>query len=105
MALDVSTHTGRRSVVTTLFVDGGEALEDIARFVGHAKPSTTAGYVRRLGQRPRTVADRAAALLDETAREQAVGGPQGSESPTEFGSNAGSNGPEFDPTFGDHGGA
>ena len=29
--------------MTTLFVDGDEALEDIARFVGHAKPATTAG--------------------------------------------------------------
>jgi hypothetical protein len=36
---DVGTHADRRSVVTTLFVDGDEALEDIARFVGHAKPS------------------------------------------------------------------
>ena len=53
---DLSTHTGRRSVVTTLFVEGDEALEDIARFVGHRKPSTTAGYVKRLGRRPRTVA-------------------------------------------------
>ena len=32
----VGTHTGRRTVVTTLFVDGDEALDDIARFVGHA---------------------------------------------------------------------
>lgn len=61
---EISTHTGRRSVVTTLFVDGDEALEDIARFVGHRKASTTAGYVKRLGHRPRSVADRAARLLD-----------------------------------------
>jgi hypothetical protein len=61
---DLGTHTGRRSVVTTLFVDGGEALEDIARFVGHAKPATTAGYVKRLGRRPEAVAKRAAAILD-----------------------------------------
>jgi hypothetical protein len=47
-----------------LFVDGAEALEDIARFVGHAKPSTTAGYIRRLGHRPEAVARRAAAILD-----------------------------------------
>lgn len=39
----LGTHAGRRTVVTTLFVDGGEALEDIARFVGHAEPTTTAG--------------------------------------------------------------
>lgn len=61
---DLGTHAGRRTVVTTLFVDGHEALEDIARFVGHAKPSTTAGYVRRLGRRPQDVAERAAAVLD-----------------------------------------
>ena len=51
-------------MVTTLFVEGGEALEDIARFVGHTKPSTTAGYVKRLGRRPETVPRRAAELLD-----------------------------------------
>ena len=61
---DLGTHAGRRTVVTTLFVDGHEALEDIARFVGHAKPSTTAGYVRRLGRRPQDEAERAAAVLD-----------------------------------------
>ena len=62
---DLGTHTGRRSVVTTLFVEGDEALEDIARFVGHAKPSTTAGYVKRLGRRPQSVAERAAVILDD----------------------------------------
>jgi site-specific recombinase XerD len=61
---DLGTHAGRRTVVTTLFVDGHEALEDIARFVGHAKASTTAGYVKRLGRRPEAVARRAADLLD-----------------------------------------
>jgi integrase len=61
---DLATHTGRRTVVTTLFVDGQEALEDIAHFVGHAKPSTTAGYVKRLGRRPQAVARRAARVLD-----------------------------------------
>jgi integrase len=67
IAADLGTHAGRRSVVTTLFVDGDEALEDIARFVGHAKPSTTAGYVKRLGRRPQAVAKRAAAILDAHA--------------------------------------
>jgi hypothetical protein len=43
-------------------VDGDEAL-DIVRFVGHAKPSTTAGYVKRLGRRPQSVAERAATIL------------------------------------------
>ena len=47
-----------------LFVDGEEALEDIARFVGHSQTSTTAGYVKRLGHRPKTASKRAAALLD-----------------------------------------
>jgi hypothetical protein len=32
-----------------LFVEGDEALEDVARFVGHSQPSTTARYVKRLG--------------------------------------------------------
>jgi site-specific recombinase XerD len=68
---DLGTHAGRRTVVISLFVDGHEALEDIARFVGHAKPSTTAGYVKRLGRRPETVARRAAEVLDTHAE----GGP------------------------------
>jgi integrase len=83
----LGTHAGRRSVVTTLFVEGGEALEDIARFVGHTKPSTTAGYVKRLGRRPESVARRAAELLDAQADEE------GSESPTDSESNAESNAP------------
>ncbi len=65
IAAELGTHTGRRTVVTTLFVDGDEALEDIARFVGHARPATTAGYVKRLGRRPQAVAQRAAAILDD----------------------------------------
>jgi integrase len=63
MTADLSTHTGRRTVVTTLFVDGEEAVEDIARFVAHRKPST-AGYVKRLGHRPKAMADRAKDVLD-----------------------------------------
>jgi integrase len=66
LPFDLGTHAGRRTVVTTLFVDGDEALEDIARFVGHARPSTTAGYVKRLGRRPEAVARRAAELLDRS---------------------------------------
>jgi hypothetical protein len=42
-------------VVTTLFADGDEALEDIARFVGRARPATPGGSVKRLGRRPRPV--------------------------------------------------
>jgi integrase len=87
----LATHTGRRSVVTTLFVDGGEALEDIARFVGHAKPATTAGYVKRLGRRPEAVAKRAAAVLDGQGDGDTTSG-QGSESPTDPGSDRGSYG-------------
>ena len=68
---DIATHAGRRTVVTTLFVDGDEALEDIARFVGHAKPATTAGYVKRLGRRPEAVTGRAAAVLDARAEADA----------------------------------
>jgi integrase len=75
IAADLATHAGRRTVVTTLFVDGDEALEDIARFVGHARPATTAGYVKRLGRRPETVARRAAAVLDaQVDDEQPAGG-------------------------------
>jgi integrase len=66
----LGTHAGRRTVVTSLFVEGDEALEDIARFVGHAKPSTTAGYVKRLGRRPQSVAERAAAILDDYGRRE-----------------------------------
>jgi len=82
---DLSTHTGRRTVVTSLYVDGGEALDDIARYVGHAKASTTAGYVKRLGRRPASMAKRAAEVLDRRAdevRNQSAG----------LGSNRGSNG-------------
>jgi hypothetical protein len=70
ISADLGTHTGRRTVVTTLFVDGDESLEDIARFVGHARPATTAGYVKRLGRRPESVARRAAAILDGDEHDQ-----------------------------------
>jgi integrase len=91
---DLGTHAGRRTVVTTLFVDGDEALEDIARFVGHTKPSTTAGYVKRLGRRPQAVAKRAAAVLDsqnagDRAERDGVRNDLG-----DFGSNAWSYRPE-----------
>jgi hypothetical protein len=70
IAADLGTHAGRRSVVTNLFVDGDEALEDNARFVGHAKPSSPAGYVKHLGGRPQSVAERAAAILDDYGRRE-----------------------------------
>lgn len=90
---DLGTHTGRRTVVTTLFVDGDEALEDIARFVGHARPATTAGYVKRLGRRPHAVAQRAAAVLDgDDADDQGDDDSGVRNHPDDFGSNRGSNG-------------
>lgn len=59
----IGTHAGRRTVVTALYL-GGETIEDIARHVGHASPSTTGGYVASLGERPRRTAATAARLLD-----------------------------------------
>jgi site-specific recombinase XerD len=76
---DFGTHAGRRSVVTTLFVDGEEALEDIAHFVGHARPTTTAGYVKRLGRRPQAVAKRATAVLDVQGDDDTADTGRGSE--------------------------
>jgi integrase len=60
----IATHTGRRTVVTALYADGRVDLSDIARHVGHSNTSTTAGYVRSLGERPRDTARLAADLLD-----------------------------------------
>ena len=68
-ATKLGTHTGRRSVVTALYAEAGESIEEIARFVGHASPVTTAGYVRDLGNRPAAFAERAARLLDPAASE------------------------------------
>jgi integrase len=91
IVVDLSTHDGRRSVITTLWVDGDEALEDIARYVGHAKGSTTAGYVKRLGRRPKAVAERAADVLDGQAdADERLGGVRNQSAET--GSDAGSNG-------------
>lgn len=60
----IATHTGRRTVITALYANGGLDLADIARHVGHVDTSTTAEYVRSLGTRPRDTALRAAQLLD-----------------------------------------
>jgi integrase len=87
IAVDVGTHAGRSSVITTLWVDGDEALEDIARYVGHAKPSTTAGYVKRLGRRPKTVAQRAADVLDGPNDRPGEVRNQSAESGSDAGSN------------------
>ena len=65
--VDLSIQAGRRTVITNLYVDGNENLDVIAHFVGHAKSSTTAGHVRRLGRRPEAIARRAASVLDGQA--------------------------------------
>jgi integrase len=100
IAVDLGTHTGRRTVVTTLFVDGDEALEDIARFVGHARPATTAGYVKRLGRRPQAVAKRAATVLAGQADDEDTPDAGARNHQADLGSNAGSNGigPPASPT-------
>jgi hypothetical protein len=51
VAESISTHDGRRSVVTAMWVDGGESLDDIAEYVGHADAKTTGGSVKRRGRR------------------------------------------------------
>lgn len=60
---ELGTHAGRRSAITALAVDG-VAVDDIARLVGHASPTTTRGYVADLRQRPRQVAEHAHRVLD-----------------------------------------
>ena len=69
-ATKLGTHTGRRSVITALYAQAGESIDEIARFVGHASAATTAGYVRELGNRPVAFAERAAQLLDPAAGEK-----------------------------------
>lgn len=64
--VNVATHTGRRSVVTGAFASG-LPIDDVARLVGHADPSTTAGYVQHLGNRPEATARAAHALFDPAA--------------------------------------
>jgi integrase len=62
----LASHSGRRTVITALYADGGLDLADVARHVGHSDPSTTAEYVRSLGNRPSDTAAKAADLLDPT---------------------------------------
>ncbi len=60
----LGTHAGRRTVISALYGAEGLDLADIARHVGHASTSTTAGYVRDLGRRPANTAAAAAKLFD-----------------------------------------
>ena len=63
----LATHGGRRTVITVLWSEGDESVEDIAELVGHADPKTTAGYIKRRGKRPERIARRSAQLLDPAA--------------------------------------
>jgi len=65
----LGTHAGRSTAITVLYAEEGRDLADVARHVGHANPSTTAGYVRHLGRRPQTTAEAASRLLDPTCFE------------------------------------
>jgi integrase len=60
----LGTHAGRSTAITVLYAEEGLDLADVARHVGHASPSTTAGYVRHLGRRPQATAEAASRLLD-----------------------------------------
>jgi len=64
--IGLASHSGRRTVVTALYADGGMDLADVARHVGHSNPSTTAGYVRSLDHPPSDTARKTAELLDPT---------------------------------------
>jgi integrase len=64
----LASHSGRRTVVTALYADGGLDLADVARHVGHSDPSTTAEYVRSLGHRPSDTAARAASVPNSVLR-------------------------------------
>jgi integrase len=60
----LGTHAGRSTAITALYTEEGLDLADVARHVGHANPTTTAGYVRHLGRRPITTTQAASRLLD-----------------------------------------
>jgi integrase len=64
----LGTHAGRSTAITVLYTEEGLDLADVARHVGHASPSTTAGYVRHLGRRPLATAEAASRLLDPTVQ-------------------------------------
>jgi integrase len=64
----LGTHAGRSTAITVLYTQEGVDLADVARHVGHASPSTTAGYVRHLGRRPLATAEAGRRLLDPTVQ-------------------------------------
>lgn len=59
----LGTHTGRRTVVSLAYQAGIDTA-DVARLVGHAQTSTTAGYLVDRGNRPQQIAEKVADLLD-----------------------------------------
>ena len=65
----LGTHAGRSTAITALYTEEGLDLADVARHVGHANPTTTAGYVRHLGRRPITTTQAASRLLDPSLEE------------------------------------
>jgi integrase len=69
----LGTHAGRSTAITVLYSEEGLDLADVARHVGHASPSTTAGYVRHLGRRPQATAEAATRLLDPGRLDAASG--------------------------------
>jgi integrase len=72
----LGTHAGPSTAITVLYAEEGLDLADVARRVGHAGPSTTAGYVRHLGRRPQATAEAASRLLDPTCFEEGHDAPQ-----------------------------
>lgn len=58
----LATHSGRRTVITNLYVDGA-ASEDIATAIGHSDAATTRAYLQSFGDRPTDTARRMAALI------------------------------------------
>ncbi len=59
----IGTHTARRSVVSLAY-QAGIDIGDVARLVGHAQTSTTAGYLVDRGNRPKQIAHKVGDLLD-----------------------------------------
>jgi hypothetical protein len=43
---------------------------EVVRVHGHAKPSTTVGYVKHLGRSPQSVVEQATAILDDYGRRE-----------------------------------